>query len=1055
MANSPKSILLLLAPGEPCSAHLVEGLERALNTEVLARQTLGDRSAGADWTYESLGDASAFENALRALPDPIHVVLGGFGVHDRLPSNWIVSLGTREVLAIDRLVEDEGAPPRLMPHRPLANTRSEILSVFPGPIVPLMMGSHQRAFQLVAALGRAGLPVDVLVSGTREQLKRARPILYQVCPRVHTYRNKRRKLPAWMRARKGVEKRWRKMRGQSATGPDLFEERLANKATFSGRKQLRALADSDRYRAIIINYAWLEPIRDLVHPTQRARATWLCDTHDVQFMRGATNNRGEHRFAVSQERERRVELDVLRRFDKVIAISTADASALLDSLGGSRVIEAPTGFDYAVDEPRNPDPDCPVFGFIGGRMDANVKAVDYLFDRWWPAVHARWPKARLHLAGRICEVPRVRERAFLREDVELLGFVSSLREYYAGIDVLLNPVVVQGGLNFKSVEAIMSSTLLATTRLGAVCLGDEGLALVANDGPGLVEGLESALCYPERFVKDRIEVRRRAQTRFGDEVAYAQLVETLKRVGRPVRRTSIGRPSRVLIQSGGHLENRRRILPLARAVRERGHHPIVLAYRPEHAAAFVAQGVDAVALHDFDETRSQKLSRKARCKLLRNLASTYRGFDLDDLTAVDQMQRKARYDTASLPAALEDVARHIDRVLRVVDHVKPDQLYVWNGHTGMVANVLRQLARNRGLPSLFLERSLFPDGLFVDPAGTNGRSELCQLDADDLRRLGCDEASRSPADVVAPVRPEEVSALRYQGPWAAAERIVFVPLQVQSDTNVLLYSPEIKSMASLVREVRERFGGAGTTIVVRPHPEEVDDIEIPEMDGVYVDATGSLDAWLEAADHVVTINSTVGLTALLRRRPVTALGLAIYSGKGLTDGRTPERAVMEDYWRVLVNRHTALPERPPDVLSELLPKVERRRLHPLNAMSIDPDDARSRWENERAKVRARALEAGRLFLKVDLKPRDRLDLTYRKTHEEVTREWLEERAREAFDLPDSVSVTIGREAPKHAAAVLRVCRTSRAPSWGGVSVDRYLLPIPRPSSRRDVSAELS
>jgi capsular polysaccharide export protein len=60
---------------------------------------------------------------------------------------------------------------------------------------------------------------------------------------------------------------------------------------------------------------------------------------------------------------------------------------------------------------------------------------------------------------------------------------------------------------------------------------------------------------------------------------------------------------------------------------------------------------------------------------------------------------------------------------------------------------------------------------------------------------------------------------------------------------------------------------------------------------LYLDG-GSLEALLEKAQGVVTINSTVGIWTLLVTRPLMALGSAIYNIKGLTYSGT-----LDEFWK--------------------------------------------------------------------------------------------------------------------------------------------------------------
>jgi polysaccharide biosynthesis protein PslH len=1007
-------ILLLVDRGQsPLRLKNLEAIECAFPDAELRILSLTDADAvlpAKSVAYSGLADHSAVDRALEGRSGEVLVALHGFSPHEILPLAWLWAFAARGVRDVVRFYFGADGQLQKVPHRPLSGSRARVLSVFPGAVVPAQMGSHQRAFGVLAYLNRNGVPTDALITAPNELDKnKAIALLSQICPSVHTYRDKRRKAPRKLRIRKALERRYRALRGGRGAPPDLFEERLANKATYSGRKRLRQLLVAEDYEHVVINYAWMEPIRELVPASRRRKVQWLCDTHDVQFVRGATNNASEPRLAVSMEREKELELKVLRSFDRVIAISDADRAVLDAYLPPGAVVCATSGFDYARADPREVDVLAPRFGFIGGSMDANVKALRCLLESWWPAIRAQWPSATLHLAGRVCTMPGVAQAALLSPGVVLLGAVSSLRSYYRSIDVMLNPVVVRGGLNFKSVEAVMAGCLLVTTPLGAECLGDSTLAVVANSVEDVVAGLEEEFSLEGEYKSRRSAVQARADARFSDAKAYHALREVLRSPGGVTRRTTRHLSpdnSVVLIQAGDHFENWCRVLPLAQGVKQRGYAPVVLLYGRAGLPFFLSHGVDAACLYDFNEARMPRMVRLLRAKAHSGLAARYRGFDLEDLVAVDLAKRagKGKLDER---AVVKDITRHIDRVLRLLEHVRPGAVFVWNGYTGSVANILRQYAANCDIPSAFLERSLFPDGVFVDPDGANGYSGLSRMSLSELFsvRPGC-STLRSFQDACPPVSPAELEELKAAGPWRSHDRIVLVPLQVQRDTNLLLHSPVVKSGSDLLARALAVAKSEDAMVVVRPHPEEVDAVELPKVPGYVQTSRGRLDAWLELASHVVTINSTVGLEALFRGKRVTAFGRSIYGSKGFDVGMSSPRDEVECYFDVLVGRHTALPGHVPTVLAEVLPERSPAVIHPRNPLDLDPEQSGLEWESVRSQVRRKAIAARQLTVALDLRSDVTLNLTYRRLNEAVTATWLEERIRTQFDLDESIEVRL-------------------------------------------------
>lgn len=934
------------------------------------------------------------------------VLLYGFGATEALPGQLIMMLSATRVFAIDRVFEKNGWVV-CERHRPHRERKSAVLIVFPGVIVPVTMGSHRRAFQMIASLAAEGRPVDLLITGgSAESLNGAKPLLYQIACRISHYHNRRPPLDFRLVWRKRVERCLRMLTGRIAPPPDLFEERLNTAASHSACHALRRLIEAGYYRTVIVNYAWMANIRKLLTPVELAGVTWICDTHDVQFVRNATDNQKERRFFRSEEREKERELEVLRSFDKVLAISEPDHEALVAELGPEKSMFIPTGFDYSLGEPRCPNPDQPVFGFIGRKMRANEKSFLEILSNWWPAIHHRWPQSTLRVAGTICE-SKAFDPSNLPDGVVLEGLVPNLAAWYRSLDVSLNPVLVRGGINFKSVEALMAGKLLVTNAMGGACLGDPSLATIADTGREVVESVEQAMADPSSYLKDRIANRDKARQIFGDTQAIRPLIDCLLEADRPwTTKRDVTSPQRVLIQCGDHLENRVRVTALARAIRARGHHPLVMVYKHEHVAPFLARGIDALALEDFEVSDWNVAKRSLLARRIRSLNHSYRGVCLNDVATIAKKKSPASFQDERRRTTIETILRNIDRCVELLKHARPDQLVIWNGHTGWVANILRHISRKQGMPRYFLERSVFPDAVFIDPAGTNGDSELSRLSLEELVRLEAAASPRPPEAISTPRDEDQIKTLKESGPWKDAHQLILVPLQVQSDTNILLYSPDCETMCDFVQQVYQSYSAPGVAFIVRPHPEEVlSDLALPILPGVYVDSSGNLETWMDAADLIVTINSTVGMQGLLKGKPVVALGHGIYTGKGFTCGDIPSREAIERLWNILMHRYTCIPGTGlPQCMDDSLPALDLRPWVAVNTLGVDPDECLENALAVRNSVRCETLERGELQILIDGIEGKTLDLSYRQTKQPLTENDLVSRLAGELDLGHEIRI---------------------------------------------------
>jgi polysaccharide biosynthesis protein PslH len=107
-------------------------------------------------------------------------------------------------------------------------------------------------------------------------------------------------------------------------------------------------------------------------------------------------------------------------------------------------------------------------GLLGSGNDINVASTQRFCDQ--VASLPSLDKTRFRIAGNVCgrlkNVPR---------NVELLGNVESLHEFFKEIDLFVNPMVVGTGLKIKSVEALSYGVPFLSTDIGT-----EGIDVVQN-----------------------------------------------------------------------------------------------------------------------------------------------------------------------------------------------------------------------------------------------------------------------------------------------------------------------------------------------------------------------------------------------------------------------------------------------------------------------------------------------------------------------------------------------------------------------------------------------
>jgi len=232
---------------------------------------------------------------------------------------------------------------------------------------------------------------------------------------------------------------------------------------------LHRLIASVRPRAVLFEYLRLNGLL----PGVPAGVLKMVDIHDIVSERDAAflaAGAPLDRPALGTQEE----LDLLSRFDRILAISLPEKERLAAALGGERVLYVP----HAVQaEPCETRPYAKTVGFVGSRYAPNVDGVRWLVGEIWPRVNGH--QLRLAVFGTVCDA-----LADWPAGVEPRGMVPDTRSVYEEIDIAVNPVRFGAGLKIKTVEALAHGMPLVTTAHGASGMEDgAGHAFMVADHP--------------------------------------------------------------------------------------------------------------------------------------------------------------------------------------------------------------------------------------------------------------------------------------------------------------------------------------------------------------------------------------------------------------------------------------------------------------------------------------------------------------------------------------------------------------------------------------------
>jgi capsular polysaccharide export protein len=255
--------------------------------------------------------------------------------------------------------------------------------------------------------------------------------------------------------------------------------------------------------------------------------------------------------------------------------------------------------------------------------------------------------------------------------------------------------------------------------------------------------------------------------------------------------------------------------------------------------------------------------------------------DLEEIAERNLLRRKTRlprlYGNMITASFYRSLTRFKLRLLRSVvrshfDANPQANGLVFNGYLAPSALVELE-ARSRYRKVLYLEKGYFPNTIQCDCGGINADAQLPKS-ADFYRSV----ADRIPSDLPQLIE-RRVNKKAGAQVTDLPQHFVFVPFQVPSDMQILKHSPWVRDMPGfhdLLLQLTER---CDLTFVVKEHPSfpiSIKDKVRKHPRIIFANNNDTADL-IARSKAVLTINSTVGLEALSRNKPVVSLGKAIYN----------------------------------------------------------------------------------------------------------------------------------------------------------------------------------
>ena len=235
-----------------------------------------------------------------------------------------------------------------------------------------------------------------------------------------------------------------------------------------------------------------------------------------------------------------------------------------------------------------------------------------------------------------------------------------------------------------------------------------------------------------------------------------------------------------------------------------------------------------------------------------------------------------------------DIAKSIDLIVKS----NADVVGVWNGQK-LPSSSIAEAAKVLGKEVVYFENGLLPNSTTCDWSGVNCKNSLPK-EGEFYRQFN--SAKSLPRTLV----PRSPVAEKQKGVDAESlpEQFIFVPFQIETDSQIISNSPWIKCMGQLYQHlanVIDKTDNPHLHIVIKEHPSESkrhDELHNRHPRIVFANQCETQQL-IERSQAVLTINSTVGIESLLLGKSVMTMGKACYGIHGVCESIESEEALLE------------------------------------------------------------------------------------------------------------------------------------------------------------------
>lgn len=226
---------------------------------------------------------------------------------------------------------------------------------------------------------------------------------------------------------------------------------------------------------------------------------------------------------------RNYEISHLNDYDFLVALTDRDLRQFKKLGYKNGAMAAPIGIDtsqYCVIPKENDETETELSLCFIGSLDwmPNIEGLNWFLNKTWPAIHAKYPKMKLHVAGR--NTPKSLLNLKIK-NVVIHGEVPDAAEFIARHTVMVVPLFSGSGMRVKILEGMALGKVIISTTMGMEGIDaiDKNQILVADSPKEFIDAIGYCKQEPSRIKEIGDNARDFVAEKFNNKELAIQLYQ--------------------------------------------------------------------------------------------------------------------------------------------------------------------------------------------------------------------------------------------------------------------------------------------------------------------------------------------------------------------------------------------------------------------------------------------------------------------------------------------------------------------------------------------------